>query len=529
MNTKMKCMLPLLLAFALSSPAATHPGNELRQPPLFLNGTTLTAANGTVAVWPGFPVSVLTLNGSLPAPTIRVRRGDFLSASVSNQLGEPLVMHWHGILAPSGMDGIPQSAIASGQSYRVRFPVRNRGGTYFYHAHTDALTGKQVYRGLAGLFIVDDPAEDALGLPSGSHDVAMLISDKRTNTAHTLAYSPAMADVMTGYLGSGVLVNGTPDAWLSVDKSCYRFRWVSASNARVLKLGFSDGRSFRIIATDGGLLRTPVTVTSVTLGPGERVDALVDFSGDASGANITLRSLPFTGGGMGPGPRQGIQLDVLNLYVDSTNIAPCVVPATLSSLTPYAATNALRTRTFTITASGMLHYINGLQFVADRLDFTAPWAELERWDFVNQSTEFHPMHPHGVHFQVLSRSTGVLRPEDGGWKDTVLVAGSETVSALVRFDAYPGRFVLHCHNLEHEDDGMMLNFEVSSPGRPALALRSPGVAFEWPAWASDWTVESSHDLANWLPASESAAFENDRLRITPAGPPSHHFYRLKKP
>ena len=106
MNTKMKCMLPLLLAFALSSPAATHPGNELRQPPLFLNGTTLTAANGTVAVWPGFPVSVLTLNGSLPAPTIRVRRGDFLSASVSNQLGEPLVMHWHGILAPSGMDGM---------------------------------------------------------------------------------------------------------------------------------------------------------------------------------------------------------------------------------------------------------------------------------------------------------------------------------------------------------------------------------------------------------------------------------------
>jgi FtsP/CotA-like multicopper oxidase with cupredoxin domain len=448
---------------------------------------------------------------------------------VSNQLGEPLVLHWHGILAPSGMDGIPQSAIASGQSYSVRFPIRNRAGTYFYHAHTDALTGKQVYRGLAGMFIVDDPADDVLGLPEGAHDVPMLITDKRTNTAHTLAYSPAMADVMTGYLGNGVLVNGTPDAWFAVDKSCYRFRWVSASNARVLKLGFSDGRSFRLIATDGGLLPAPVPVTNVTLGPGERVEALVDFSGDATGASITLRSLAFPAGGMGPGPRQGIQLDVMNIYVDSTNTRPCAVPAALASITPYASSNALRTRTFTITASGMLHYINGVQFAPDRLDFTVPWTELERWELVNQTAEFHPMHPHGVHFQVLSRSTGALRPEEGGWKDTVLVAGSETVTALVRFDAYPGRFVFHCHNLEHEDNGMMLNFEVASPGRPVLKLHPPGRWFDWPVWASDWQLESSHHLTNWQSASESPAYQDESLRVVPAGPPSYHFYRLRKP
>lgn len=528
---KLNWILPGLLALAVEGFAASHPGNELRQPALFTNDTTLTAANGSVAVWPGFPVSVLTLNNSLPGPTIRVRRGDFFSATVSNVLGEPLVLHWHGILAPSGMDGIPQSAILSGQSYGVRFPIRNRGGTYFYHAHTDALTGKQVYRGLAGLFIVDDPAEDALGLPSGTHDVGMLISDKRINSSHTLAYSPVMADLMTGYLGNGVLVNGTPEAWLAVDKSRYRFRWVSASNARILKLGFGDGRSFTLVGNDGGLLPAPVTVTSVTLGPGERADVVVDFSGDAAGAGVTLRSLAFAAGGMGMGPRQGLQLDVLNLHVDSTNTVPSAVSATLGSFTPYAVGNALCTRTFTLTAGGMLHYINELQFDPSRLDFTVPWTELERWEFVNLSTEYHPMHLHGVHFQVVSRSSGALRPEEGGWKDTVLVSGSETVSALVRFDAYPGRFILHCHNLEHEDNGMMLNFEVAAPGRPALALslRSPGYGLTWPAWACDWTLDSSPDLIQWQPMTDAPGYGAERMSVALGVTCSSHFYRLRKP
>lgn len=518
----------LLMALAWSSQAATHPGVELRQPPLFTNGTSLKAANGMAEVWPGFAVSVLTLNNSIPGPTVRVRRGDFFSAEVNNQLGEPLVMHWHGIFAPSGMDGIPQSAIPSGREYRVRFPIRNRAGTYFYHAHTDALTAKQVYRGLAGLFIVDDPAEDVLGLPSGTHDVPMLITDKRTNSAHTLTYSPAMMDAMTGYLGNSVLVNGTPDAWLAVDKSCYRFRWVNASNARVLKLGFLDGRSFRIIATDGGLLSAPITVTSVTVGPGERVEVLVDFSDDTTGSSVTLRSLAFATGGMGMGPGQGIQLDVMKLYVDRTNSSTCRVPAGLASITPYVAADALRTRTFTIRANGMLHFINGVRFAQERLDFAVPWAELERWEFVNQSTEFHPMHPHGVHFQVESRSTGELRPEDGSWKDTVLVAGNETVTALVRFDSYPGRFVFHCHNLEHEDNGMMLNFEVTPPGQPALTLDSLGTSLEWPAWASDWQVESSSDLIAWLPTLETTDYQAERMRMTPVRTLAHRFYRLRQ-
>lgn len=454
--------------------AAKHPGNELRQPPTFTNGTVLAAASSKLAVWPGHPGSVLTLNGSLPGPTIRVRRGEEFSATVTNQLDEPLVLHWHGILAPSHMDGMPQDAVEAGEAYRVRFPIRNRAGTYFYHAHTHELTAKQVYRGLAGLFIVEDPEEAALGLPTGSHDVPMLLADKRLNPRRTLTYSANMMDMMTGYLGDTMLVNGTPEAWLAVDKSRYRLRWVNGSNARLLKLGFSDGRKFQLIGTDGGLLPAPITVTNVMLAPAERVDVVVDFTRDSVGAGVTLHSVAFTASGMGMGMGmgmnmglgQGAALEVMKFYVDEARTVSSTVPKQLSKITPYKAGQAVRTRTFDITMNRMTHLINGAQFDRAVTNFTVPWNELERWEFKNQSMMAHPMHPHGTLFQILSRSTGALRPEEGGWKDTVLVNAGETVAVLIRFDAYAGLFMKHCHNLEHEDAGMMLNFNVTAPTAP---------------------------------------------------------------
>ncbi|MEQ2009237.1 MAG: multicopper oxidase domain-containing protein [Limisphaerales bacterium] len=474
MNSKIESILLALVFLVPACRAAMHPGNELRPTPEFTNGTTLTAANGTIAVWPGFPASVLMVNNSLPAPTIRVRRGDTFSASVSNKLNEPLVLHWHGILAPSAMDGLPQSAVPPDQGYRVSFPILNRAGTYFYHAHTDGLTAKQVYRGLAGLFIVEDPQEGALGLPKGSHDIPMLIADKRLNPRRELTYNPNMMDMMMGFLGDAALVNGTPEAWLSVDRSSYRLRWVNGSNARILKLGFNDGRSFQVIGTDGGLLAAPVAVTNLTLAPGERADVVVDFTRDAVGTGLTLRSVPFEPGGMrmgggmgmmgmGMGPSQGSSLDVMRFYVDKPNTVPGKVPGKLSSILAYNESKAARTRTFDITMERMAHFINGAQFKMDVTNFTVAWNQLERWEFKNRSMLPHPMHPHGTLFQVLSRSTGMLTPTDGGWKDTVLVNPNETVAVLVRFDAHAGRFIKHCHNLEHEDAGMMLNFNVESP------------------------------------------------------------------
>lgn len=137
-------------------------GYPLVLPPEFMGGT-LEAKAMTKEIWPGFPTTVLTLNGSLPGPTIRIKKGEHFKARIKNSLDEALVLHWHGILAPSKMDGNPRDAVPAGGSYDVEFPVNQQAGTYWYHAHTDRLTGKQVYQGLAGFFIVEDSAETPFG------------------------------------------------------------------------------------------------------------------------------------------------------------------------------------------------------------------------------------------------------------------------------------------------------------------------------------------------------------------------------
>ncbi|MEK7675165.1 MAG: multicopper oxidase domain-containing protein, partial [Verrucomicrobiota bacterium] len=297
-TTKALFTLALLapLASLLGQPARS--GNNLRIPPNWTGGV-LSAAPTNQEVWPGFSTSLLAVNGSVPSPTIRVQKGQNFTARIENRLADNLVIHWHGIVAPPAMDGHPKDAVPPGQGYSVDFPIRQRAGTYFYHPHTEPLTGKLVYMGLAGAFIVEDPAEQTLGLPSGNYDVPLLIQDKRLTENRQIVYNPTMMDTMAGFLGDTVLVNGTPDAYLSVDKSLYRFRLVNGSNARVYKLALSNGRPFHIIATDAGLLPAPAQATSAFLAPGQRLELLVDFSTYALGESVQLKSLEFTTTGMG--------------------------------------------------------------------------------------------------------------------------------------------------------------------------------------------------------------------------------------
>ena len=215
--------------------------NGLRLPPAY-SGGMLVAESKTLEIWPGFQTRVFAINGAVPGPTIRLMRGANSSAHVMNMLAEPLVLHWHGIIAPASMDGHPRSAVPAGGSYRINFPVNQRAGTYWYHAHTDSLTAKQAYLGLAGAFIVEDEIETALGLPRGDHYIPLIIADKRPEAARQLPYAPTPMESMTGFLGTVILVNGTPESALSVDKGLYRFRLINASNARVLKVGLSDGK-----------------------------------------------------------------------------------------------------------------------------------------------------------------------------------------------------------------------------------------------------------------------------------------------
>jgi blue copper oxidase len=441
-------------------------GNQLRFPPVFTNGGTLTLSNSIVNVWPGQSTNVIAINGSFPGPSVVIEKGMVFTANFVNQLSEPATIHWHGLDTPELMDGHPKDAIPPGGNYTYTFPVINRGGTYFYHSHADMMTAEHVYKGFAGFIIVTDPAEAGLGLPAGNFDIPLCIQDRRNADIPQFNYNPAMPDLMHGFLGDTPLINGTPDAFFEVSKTLYRFRLLNGSNARTYKIALSDGRPFHIIATDGGLKDEAVQANSFFLSPGERTEILVDFSQDIIGQSVFLKSLLFTASGGGTYV-QGTEMNLLRFDITGNSASGGIVPVTLPPIIYHNISEVKTVRNFVLTMNtgGMnMHLINGLTFQMNRIDWETPLNSLEEWKITNASNMLHPMHSHSHQFQIYSRNGNTnLSPEDKGWKDTVLINPFETVRLLIRFTTYKGIFLFHCHNLEHEDDGMMLNFNIIDP------------------------------------------------------------------
>lgn len=445
-------------------------GTPLRFPADW-DGGPIVAAATKQNVWPDTQTDVWTYGGSWPGPTIRVKRGDTFKARMVNMLDEPTIIHWHGMIVPHEMDGHPSQAVGTKESYNYSFPILNRAGMYWYHPHPHHRTAIQAYRGMAGLFIVEDDAEKDLGLPDGGHDIPLVLQDRRIRDSRSEFRYEIVTDDdhIQGFLGDAVFVNGTPDPYLEVAKGLYRFRLLNGANARIFYLSFTDDRPFHIIASDGGLLDKPYKVSLLSISPGERFEILVDFSGDDIGTSVMLRSEE-TGGGAGYPPPQGAAFPVIRFDVVKEATKTFTIPQTLVPYEQYRAEDAVRERDFILSIKhegsvGNLdvgHFINGLEFEMDRVDGTIPINELEIWNFRNTSLAPHPMHAHGVQFQVLDRAGNTnLAARDRGWKDTILVLPYQTVRVLVRFNPYPGIYLVHCHNLEHEDHGMMLNFEVT--------------------------------------------------------------------
>lgn len=453
--------------------------NPLMIPPR-LTGTTLSAAAGRAQIFSGAATDVYTMNGLYPSPTIEIDRGEEFAVRMENRLpDQDLVLHWHGILAPSTMDGHPHMQVPSGEDLDYRYMVEQRAGTYWYHPHTDPLTGPQVYFGLAGFYLVHDEEERGLPLPTGKYDVPLMLQDRRVSESNELLYDLNLQEVMIGWQGDTMLVNGTADPVLDVERTRYRFRLLNGANARVFLVGFSDGRPFHLIANDGGLLSSPVELDSFYLGPGERGEILVDFSDDSSGESVVLETREFEEEFF-PNSRQGRPAELIRFNVGPQGPVPPALPTTLATIEEYDAEDAARTREFRLHMFDGKHAINDLIFEPMRVDFEVPLGELEIWRFTNSTQIIHPMHVHGVQFQVLDRngSRTNVRPEEQGWKDTVLLFPTSTVRVLIRFTAHAGLFMLHCHNLEHEDDGMMQNFlvvpdlGVGGDRRPAATLRA---------------------------------------------------------
>jgi FtsP/CotA-like multicopper oxidase with cupredoxin domain len=475
----------------------------------------LRAAPGDVQILPGAqthvwsfagrvvkgpPESLQTVPGSYLGPTIRVRTGQKVRIRFTNELPEPTIVHWHGLHVPAPMDGHPRLMIRPGETYVYEFEVVNRAGTYWYHPHHHNRTGPQVYAGLAGLLIVSDDMEAALGLPSGHEEINCVLQDRVFDARNQFVYSSGMPmDQMSGFLGNRMLVNGQEQPSLALGTRAYRVRLLNGSNSRIYKLAWDDGTAMTLIGTDGGLLERPVRRSYITLAPGERAEAILDLSQHRIGTTLTLRSLPFSGvesgmgmgmgmgrgmGGMmmgGSGLPNGAPLSLLTIHVQRRETSDFHLPVTLSrfdaSWQPEGA-DRVPTRIFTVNFGGMRWLLNDRPFEMEGLapNETVSLGAKEVWEFANLGAGMmgmrmsHPLHLHGRQFRVLSRQADPQMVQesdslragftDDGWKDTVLVMPGERVRVLIHFTRYPGLFLYHCHNLEHEDMGMMRNYRV---------------------------------------------------------------------
>lgn len=412
----------------------------LKIPPAF-SGSLLESKLATSDLGGGLISNVWTYNGQFPGPTIRANNGDTISVQLQNQLSEETITHWHGMIVNHNNDGQPIQAIAPGTVYNYNYTINQRAALNFYHPHPHMLTGKQVYLGQSGAFIINDAEEAALHLPSGLYEVPLILRDATLDKNKNLSYKPASG----GMFGKFPLVNGTISPYLNVERAVYRFRILNGANSRIFNLALGNGINMKLIGNDGGLLASATELANIEMANGERIDVLVDFGEMANGTRLMLRDL-----------RTG--WDLLEFRVNSLSIVPFGgLPATLSTITPL--TNPVTTRDFNFEA---MSKINGLEYEMNRIDWTVPFGQTEKWRFITKGNAPHPVHVHGASFQVVSRSGGrnQLFPWEAGWKDTVLLEDGETVEVLVRFDRFRGIYLLHCHKLEHEDMGMMANFEV---------------------------------------------------------------------
>ncbi|MBL4580860.1 MAG: multicopper oxidase domain-containing protein [Gammaproteobacteria bacterium] len=441
----------------------------------------LQLQSGTSQFLSGLPTPTLGINGSFLGPTLRLKNGSDVAISVLNQLDEPSTLHWHGLHVPAKADGGPSQVIAPDETWRPSFTVRQKAGTFWYHSHLLNKTGEQVYKGLAGMIIIDDEESESLELPStyGVDDIPLIVQDRRFNEDGSFRYVGMHRDVMTGVFGDRILVNGTTSAVFTPTTNKVRFRILNAANARTFNFALADGREFSLIASDGGFLEKPVALRNIVLAPAERVEIVVDFS---DGGPVDLLSLPLEASS--PYSTIGMMRNMLSVNTESftiLNIQPqsnlqrsTALPEKLTSISRMQEGEAARTRRFVLSMPmGMMRrgrgrggefLINGNPMAMDTINEVVPVGTTEIWEIYNDSMMMHPFHIHHGQFQILDRDGVPPSPDEMGFKDTVKVGPGQTVRFIMRFENFSDpdtAYMYHCHILEHEDNGMMGQFTVA--------------------------------------------------------------------
>ena len=425
---------------------------------------SLRAQEGTWEFHPGTPANTRGFNGPYGGPTLRANVGERVAIEVSNDLPEDTSTHWHGMHLPAEMDGGPHQMVASGDTWRAEWQVKQAPCTLWYHPHPHGQTEQHTYSGLAGMFWLDDPGDPvAAALPHdyGVDDIPVLITDKSFDEDGQLVIDDGGNEV--GLLGDVVAVNGVIGAQLAVSTRAVRLRILNASTARTYALGI-PGRQVSLIATDGGLLRAPVELDRVRLSPGERAEVVLHLE---PGEDVMLHSfepelgqmvVPFAVGA-------NDSFDVLRLVAADELADSPELPSELASfgLDPQAATVR---REFRLAG----REINGRQMDMTRIDETVEVGSTEIWTVINDDLSPHNFHVHDVQFEVHAIDGQPPPPELAGRKDTVYLEPNRRYELLMRFEDYTDPqmpYMYHCHLLRHEDEGLMAQFVVVAPGEEA--------------------------------------------------------------
>jgi spore coat protein A len=441
-----------------------------------------------------------TYGGSMPGPTIEVHSGVGALVEWHNALPErhflPIdhglcgagtdvpevrtAVHVHGARVPPESDGYPEHWYAPGGSALHHYPARQSAATLWYHDHAMGIERLNQYAGLFGVFLVRDDVEASLGLPAGPYEVPLVLTDRLFDEDGQLVYPTsgvAEAPWVSEVYGDALLLNGRLYPFLDVEPRPYRFRVVNASNSRFYYLSLSDGGSFFLLGTEQGFLARAVALRSLTLAPGERADVAFDFT-ELADRTVVLKSQAF---------------ELMQFRVGGrTSAAPVRMPDALAHLPHADEKKAVRTRVLTIDeyedpkTHSMLMLLNGSRF-RDPVTECPLKDSVEIWSLMNLTEDVHPIHLHLVRFRILDRQPfdadeyrtsrnmilmgkAVLPgPDEAGFKDTVRADPGMITRILVGFDGYAGRYVWHCHVLEHAANEMMRPFDVveGTPCPPA--------------------------------------------------------------
>ena len=437
------------------------------------------------------PTRVWGFNGSSPGPIFETRSGEGLLVEWQNRLPErhflpvdhtlcgaeadkPEVrcaIHLHGGRTPPDSDGYPERWVVPGKSILCHYPNKQDAALLFYHDHTMGINRLNIYAGLQGLYVIRDEHEGGLNLPKGRHEIPVLLCDRFLLADGQMEY-PVSGDPKSPWVpevySNVMLANGKLFPYLEVEPCRYRFRVMNGSNARFFRLSFGDLFEMQVIGSDQGLLEAPVSAKRVLLAPAERADIVFDFSHYA-GQKIILKSDSF---------------DIMQFRVAGTAAKDTsATPPVLRSIEPIPESHAVRTRRLTLNeAKDKVQQSMGMTL--NNTPWHMPVTEkpvlntTEIWEIVNLTEDTHPIHLHLVRFRLLDRRpfdvfgyldktelhfTGPAippSPEEAGWKDTIRCEQGHVTRIIIPFEGFTGRYVWHCHILEHEDNEMMRPYEI---------------------------------------------------------------------